>query len=461
MTDPQHPGSRTPPPSTDSHGRAEWTDVRPPDEDHPGPDAAPSPPRTASAAEGHPAAAAAGNSEALSDDDRRGPDAVPSPTRTASAAAGNSAAPSGGNRRGPDGVPSLSRTVSAAEGHPASASADHAAALANDDHPGPDAVPSPPHPAPATAAHPAAPSPVHPTPSTAGSHPGLGQPRGPSFLPGRRPGPLAPPPQKHAAPTPPAATPTHPRPTSPRPPRTTRTTTRPLITMILAAVLAGGAAGYAAGALGGDDNPAAPAASGDLEAVAARVLPSVVSVRTDDGQGSGFVFDERGRILTNAHVVAGSSRVSVELQDGRRLSAEVVGDDPAHDVAVLEPETSRGLRAAELATGTNTRPAVGDTVLAIGSPLGLSGTVTSGIVSALDRSVRLGDDGGQRRALQTDASINPGNSGGPLVDDEGRVIGINTAIATLDQQRAGSIGIGFAIPVADAATAARTIIDGG
>ncbi|QOV41138.1 trypsin-like peptidase domain-containing protein [Streptomyces ferrugineus] len=231
--------------------------------------------------------------------------------------------------------------------------------------------------------------------------------------------------------------------------------------MILAAVLAGGAAGYAAGALG-DDDPTAPAASrapGDLETVAAQVLPSVVSVRTGEGQGSGFVFDERGRILTNAHVVAGSSQVSVELQDGRRLSAQVIGDDPAHDVAVLEPETSRGLRAAELATGA--RPAVGDTVLAIGSPLGLSGTVTSGIVSALDRSVRLGDDGGRRPALQTDASINPGNSGGPLVDDEGRVIGINTAIATLDQQRAGSIGIGFAIPVADAAAAARTIIDGG
>ncbi|MFC5219531.1 S1C family serine protease [Streptomyces coerulescens] len=294
-------------------------------------------------------------------------------------------------------------------------------------------------------------------PSPPDARPGLGTPRGPSFVPGR--------PLDRRAPNPPATPVTSLPPTSyatppPSPPRTPRTT-RPLVATLLAAALAGGLAGYAAGTLG-DDDPAAPAASrasGDLEAVAARVLPSVVSVRTDDGQGSGFVFDERGRILTNAHVVAGSSHVRVELQDGRRLSAEVIGDDPAHDVAVLEPETSRGLRAAELATGT--RPAVGDTVLAIGSPLGLSGTVTSGIVSALDRSVRLGDDGGQRRALQTDASINPGNSGGPLVDDAGRVIGINTAIATLDQQRAGSIGIGFAIPVADAATAARTIIDGG
>ncbi|MEU0107388.1 trypsin-like peptidase domain-containing protein [Streptomyces sp. NPDC006251] len=287
---------------------------------------------------------------------------------------------------------------------------------------------------------------------------GLGEPRGPSFFPGR--------PRPHAddQPTPPAPPPSEtpsPPPASPPPPPTRR----PLATAVLAAVLAGGLAGYAAGALGDEDPaPASPPAArgqGDLQAVAARVLPSVVSVRTDRGQGSGFVFDDRGRILTNAHVVQGSSRVSVELQDGRRLTAEIIGDDPDHDVAVLEPETSRGLRAARLATGT--RPAVGDPVLAIGSPLGLSGTVTSGIVSALDRSVRLGEDsgGGRQRALQTDASINPGNSGGPLVDDEGRVIGINTAIATLDQDRGGSIGIGFAIPVGDAVESARTIIDGG
>jgi putative serine protease PepD len=232
------------------------------------------------------------------------------------------------------------------------------------------------------------------------------------------------------------------------------------VAAVLAAVLAGGAAGYAAGAIG-DEDPATPAAAQDvtgLEAVAARVLPSVVSIETAEGQGSGFIFDERGRILTNAHVVAGSSEVSIELQDGRRLRADVLGDDPANDVAVLEPETARGLRAADLAAGA--KPGVGDTVLAIGSPLGLSGTVTSGIVSALDRSVRLGEGGERRRALQTDASINPGNSGGPLVDADGRVIGINTAIATLDQQRGGSIGIGFAIPVADARAAARAIIDG-
>ncbi|MCX4556544.1 trypsin-like peptidase domain-containing protein [Streptomyces phaeochromogenes] len=294
------------------------------------------------------------------------------------------------------------------------------------------------------------------------AYPGLGEPRGPSFLPGRPPsgfGPAAPPettyPSPYATPTPTPQPPPAPPPRSPR-------KVSPLLAAVLAAVLAGGAAGYAAGAVG-DEEPAASAAGQDvtgLEAVAARVLPSVVSIETAEGQGSGFVFDERGRILTNAHVVAGSSEVSIELQDGRRLRADVLGDDPANDVAVLEPETARGLRAADLAAGAQAKPGVGDTVLAIGSPLGLSGTVTSGIVSALDRSVRLGEGGERRRALQTDASINPGNSGGPLVDADGRVIGINTAIATLDQQRGGSIGIGFAIPMADARAAARAIIDG-
>ncbi|MET8825345.1 trypsin-like peptidase domain-containing protein [Streptomyces sp. NPDC004610] len=292
--------------------------------------------------------------------------------------------------------------------------------------------------------------------------PGLGAPRGPGFLAGRPPEPMDTSPASNPAPSyTPAPYATFQAP-QPAPPRTTgRRASRavaPLVTL-LAAILAGGAAGYGAAGFAGDDpETAAPVRAGDLEAVAARVLPSVVSVETDNGQGSGFVFDARGRVLTNAHVVEGSTRVTLELQDGRRLDAEVIGEDPASDVAVLEPETARGLDAADLATGVP--PAVGDTVLAIGSPLGLSGTVTSGIVSALDRDVRLGD-GGRRRALQTDASINPGNSGGPLVDDEGRVIGINTAIATLNQQTGGSIGIGFAIPVADALDAAETIIDGG
>lgn len=294
---------------------------------------------------------------------------------------------------------------------------------------------------------------------------GLGEPRGPSFVPGRPPVPRAaggplPYASASAAPAPYATTNTprvHGRP-------------RPVLAAVLAALLAGTAAGavagYASGAAGGDAGtpPVADAAGGapaGLEGVAARVLPSVVSVGADGAGGSGFVLDRQGRILTNAHVVQGSSEVSVVLDNGRRLSADVLGTDPAHDIAVLQTDRTGGLRPAQVATGA--QPAVGDAVLAIGSPLGLSGTVTAGIVSALDREVSLGSGGGGRTALQTDASINPGNSGGPLVDDRGRVIGINTAIATLDRGGAGgggSIGIGFAIPVEEALRAAESIIDG-
>ncbi|GGK07736.1 hypothetical protein GCM10011583_44450 [Streptomyces camponoticapitis] len=292
---------------------------------------------------------------------------------------------------------------------------------------------------------------------------GLGEPRGPSFVPGRPPLPRPPGGPSPYADTPaPYATPgTPPTPRAPARPR-------PVLAAVLAALLTGSAAGavagYASGASGDGTGPppAAEAAGGapaGLEGVAARVLPSVVSVGAGGSGGSGFVLDTQGRILTNAHVVAGSSEVSVVLDDGRRLSADVLGRDPAHDIAVLQTETTGGLRPAQVATGPG--PAVGDAVLAIGSPLGLSGTVTAGIVSALDREVSLGGGGGGRTALQTDASINPGNSGGPLVDDRGRVIGINTAIATLDRGGGGgSIGIGFAIPVDEALRAAESIIDG-
>ncbi|WP_344295574.1 S1C family serine protease, partial [Streptomyces synnematoformans] len=174
-------------------------------------------------------------------------------------------------------------------------------------------------------------------------------------------------------------------------------------------------------------------------------------------QGSGFVFDDRGRVLTNAHVVGGATDASVVLHSGRRLDAEVLGRDTGRDVAVLEVTGPYAPRP--LPRGRSADLAVADSVLAIGSPLGLSGTVTSGIVSAVDREVSLGE-GGRQRAVQTDASINPGNSGGPLVDARGRVVGINTAIASLDRGRGGSIGIGFAVPVEDAVRAADSIIDG-
>ncbi|AUH43986.1 S1C family serine protease [Streptomyces sp. CMB-StM0423] len=304
------------------------------------------------------------------------------------------------------------------------------------------------------------------------ARPGLGEPRGPAFTAGDRPGAAAPrpaggPPQ--AGPVPPASpyrVPVAPAPTPPPAPR--RAANRALAVAVVAAVLAGGAAGFAAGGIrgpGGGEEAAAgappPAAAGrnpgDLDSVAARVLPSVVSVQAGERQGSGFVFDDRGRILTNAHVVGTATDATVVLHSGRRVDAEVLGRDTGRDVAVLEVAGSYAPRA--LPMGRAADLSVADSVLAIGSPLGLSGTVTAGIVSAVDREVSLGG-GAQQRAVQTDASINPGNSGGPLVDAAGRVVGINTAIASLDRGSSGSIGIGFAVPVEDAVRAADSLIDG-
>ena len=231
----------------------------------------------------------------------------------------------------------------------------------------------------------------------------------------------------------------------------------------LAVVAVSAGTGYTAGSL--SQEPAAVAAAppagvpSDLVAAAARALPGVVSVQVRTGSGgasgSGFVFDDRGHIVTNNHVVSGGS-VSVVGSDGRRLTAEVVGTDPDNDIAVLRITPSSALQPLEPADPAATR--VGEPVLAVGSPLGLSGTVTAGIVSALDREVRLGGTVRQT-AVQTDASINPGNSGGPLVNARGEVVGVNTAIATLEG--GGSIGIGFAVPIDRAQQVAATLIGRG
>jgi len=231
----------------------------------------------------------------------------------------------------------------------------------------------------------------------------------------------------------------------------------------------GGAAGYVAGrddtAPPATGTTAAPAPAGvpsDLVGAAARALPGVVSVQVRDGSGgrsgSGFVLDDRGHIVTNNHVVssAAGGSVSVVGSDGRRLTAEVVGTDAASDIAVLRVTPTAALRPLDRADLRATR--VGEPVLAVGSPLGLSGTVTAGIISALDRQVRLGGTVRQT-AVQTDASINPGNSGGPLVNARGEVVGVNTAIATLEG--GGSIGIGFAVPIDRAAQVATTLIGRG
>ena len=199
----------------------------------------------------------------------------------------------------------------------------------------------------------------------------------------------------------------------------------------------------------------------DAVRIAAAVLPGVVSIEVRTGgseaTGSGFVVDDRGHILTNAHVVDGARRVRVVTQDGTRRTATVLGADPRQDVAVLQVDDGPPLPALEL--GRSDAVQVGDEVLAVGSPLGLVGTVTAGIVSAKDREVRLGTAGGRARALQTDAPINPGNSGGPLLDAAGRVVGIDSAIATLQGGSAsGSIGIGFAIPVDRAVQVASALV---
>lgn len=201
----------------------------------------------------------------------------------------------------------------------------------------------------------------------------------------------------------------------------------------------------------------------DAPAVAADVLPSVVSLEVrsaqGSGTGSGFVLDSEGHVLTNAHVVAGATVVTVLTQDGARLDGDVIGRDERNDIAVVELRADVDLPPVTL--GVSGAVQVGDEVLAVGSPLGLAGTVTAGIVSATDREVRLGENGGRSSALQTDASINPGNSGGPLVDALGRVIGVDTAIASLggSGSTSGSIGIGFAIPVDRATAIAQRMID--
>jgi putative serine protease PepD len=212
---------------------------------------------------------------------------------------------------------------------------------------------------------------------------------------------------------------------------------------------------------------------GSVADIAQRVLPSVVSISAESasggGTGTGFVIDSNGYILTNNHVIAdaatGNGTIEVQLNDGTILTASIVGRDSSYDLAVLKVNRS-GLTA--LTFGDSDQVAVGDSVIAIGSPLGLSGTVTLGIVSAKDRAVTAGESAGDNsyiNAIQTDAAINPGNSGGPLVNSAGAVIGVNSAIATLGSSslssQSGSIGLGFAIPINQARKTAEQLIKNG
>ncbi|MFF1393686.1 trypsin-like peptidase domain-containing protein [Streptomyces sp. NPDC058287] len=217
---------------------------------------------------------------------------------------------------------------------------------------------------------------------------------------------------------------------------------------------------------------------GSIAGIAARALPGVVTIHVSgsdaQGTGTGFVLDAQGHILTNNHVVepAGSSGdISVTFSGGETAKAEVIGRDSGYDLAVVKVTGVRGLKP--LALGNSENVQVGDPVVAIGAPFDLANTVTSGIISAKERPITAGGEKGDGSdisyvdALQTDAPINPGNSGGPLVDAQGRVIGINSAIRSagsgsdLEGGQAGSIGLGFAIPINQGKRVAEELINTG
>ena len=293
--------------------------------------------------------------------------------------------------------------------------------------------------------------------------------------PGERP--TAPPPYTSPYPMPPSGGP--PPPAGPAPTR--RGGRSGLVASVVAtSLLVGGAAGVAGAAAwdqwgtNGSEStgpsaprstsqvvatPDRPAAQGSVEQVAQQVLPSVVKIDVagpqESGSGSGIILSSDGQILTNNHVVAiagGSGSISVSFNDGSSAKAKVLGTDPLTDTAVIQAEGVSGLTPATI--GKSSDLAVGQGVVAIGSPFGLESTVTSGIVSALDRPVDVGSDGQGNTtaypAIQTDAAINPGNSGGPLADLNGHVVGIDASIQTTGSsstEQGGSIGLGFAIPI--------------
>ncbi|WP_407078099.1 trypsin-like peptidase domain-containing protein [Streptomyces sp. NPDC001642] len=327
--------------------------------------------------------------------------------------------------------------------------------------PAPDPAPNPdPDPAPAPTPTPTPPNPWH---------------RYDPWAP-RTPAPL----QQTGASTP-AFTPTHPR-------------IRPRILLTSALVLtllAGGVGGVVGacierGGPGGDvvlpqaREEGAGRGAGTVAGIAARALPSVVTLRVsgDDGSGTGtgIVLDGRGDILTNNHVVragGGGGAISVRFSGGQTVKGDVVGRDVGYDLAVVRVHGVRGLRAMPLGNSDNVR--VGDPVVAIGAPFGLDNTVTAGIVSAKERPVTTGGDASDGSdvsyldALQTDAPINPGNSGGPLLDARGLLVGVNSAIRSADEQdgegegssQSGSVGLGFAIPVNQAKRVAEELINHG
>ncbi|MEU9112994.1 trypsin-like peptidase domain-containing protein [Streptomyces sp. NPDC048483] len=263
--------------------------------------------------------------------------------------------------------------------------------------------------------------------------------------------------------------------------------------VLVAALFAGGIGGgigfWAAGQ--NDTGSTTVTATGNPEAlnrkptsvsgIAQKALPSVVTIEAqgatgEGGTGTGFVYDKQGHILTNNHVVSSAAdggKLTATFSNGKKYDAEVIGRAQGYDVAVVKLKRASGAPLNPLPLGKSAQVQVGDATIAIGAPFGLSGTVTTGIISAKDRPVASSDGDGSSAsymsALQTDASINPGNSGGPLMDASGNVIGINSAIQSAgsgggmgpESQQSGSIGLGFAIPIDQAKRVAQDLIKTG
>jgi putative serine protease PepD len=257
---------------------------------------------------------------------------------------------------------------------------------------------------------------------------------------------------------------------------------RSLVLVALVALVAGLVGGAIAGSLfsstsvsqtslgsTSDSDPLPPAPAGSVEAIASTVLPSTVQIVGSSGAGSGIVISADGLIMTNNHVLAAGRAGGLQavFADGSSAPVTLVGTAPSADIAVVRATGVGNLRPAALGDSNELRQ--GQAVVAVGSPLGLSGTVTSGIVSALRRPVAAGGSAADQSsvidAIQTDAAINPGNSGGPLADSAGRIVGINTAIASVTGggagQEGGSIGLGFAIPMNHARRIATELVETG
>ncbi|MEU4681774.1 S1C family serine protease [Streptomyces xinghaiensis] len=267
-----------------------------------------------------------------------------------------------------------------------------------------------------------------------------------------------------------------------------------LVAAVLAAALVAGGVGGGVGFWaaeqnnGGSTTVSAPGdpdvldrAPDSVAGIAQRALPSVVTLNAqgggqeaEGGTGTGFVYDKEGHILTNNHVVASAAeggKLTATFSNGKEYQAEIVGRAEGYDVAVIKLKNASDADLKPLPLGdSDKKVAVGDATIAIGAPFGLSGTVTTGIISAKNRPVASSDGGSSNAsymsALQTDASINPGNSGGPLLNAQGAVIGINSAIQSaggggFGESQAGSIGLGFAIPINQAKRVAENLIETG